>query len=407
VVPYELLDATPGVRSINRSPLYPLNVACTHVKIALVADLPAMGSCFLQIERAGGVAAAPAEVENEFFRVEPVPGGVRILDKATGEVVHHGLEDGGDRGDEYNFCPVEGETPAWLGAWDHEEATRSGRTVRLKLRGTWAIPRGLAGDRRARLGTVEVPVALEVALHDGLRRVDFTLDVDNAAEDHRLRAAFRLPQEVTATRADTAFGWVERASAVPTRDWPETPMGTFPMVGQVHVGELGVAAVGIHEYEAVGDTLYLTLLRCVGWLSRDDLSTRQGDAGPMVPAPGAQCLGHRRFRYAWLSGADRIRQGDAFLVPPVGFPTATAERQAPVSLLEIDQPAWRFSALKRAEAGDGLVLRVYNNGAEPATGTIGGPFKVVGRARLDETPLPGAPSFTLGPYEIATFLLEG
>jgi hypothetical protein len=33
----------------------------------------------------------------------------------------------------------------------------------------------------------------------------------------------------------------------------------------------------------------LTLLRCVGWLSRDDLSTRRGHAGPYMATPGASC----------------------------------------------------------------------------------------------------------------------
>ena len=37
--------------------------------------------------------------------------------------------------------------------------------------------------------------------------------------------------------------------------------------------------------------LALTLLRSVGWLSRPDLGTRPGEAGPSLETPGAQLLG--------------------------------------------------------------------------------------------------------------------
>ncbi|MDB5099956.1 MAG: hypothetical protein JWM80_4377 [Cyanobacteria bacterium RYN_339] len=403
VVPYVLHEARPGVRSINRSPLYPLNVPCTQVKIALVADLPPLGSRFLRIERQG-TGAGVATLENTFFRIEAVPGAVVIHDKLAGQTIRHGFEDAADRGDEYNFCP-DGQPPSWLTTWDQVTHSPAG----LELHGLWRLPRALAPDRSSRVGEVVVPIKLTVALHEGVRRVEFALEVDNTAEDHRLRAAFTLPDPIAATRADTAFGWVERGSMVQPQNWPETPMGTFPMVGQVHLNAQGLAAAGLHEYEAVDATLYLTLLRCVGWLSRDDLSTRQGDAGPMVPAPGAQCPGKRTFRYAWLSGPDLARNGDAFLVPACGFPTAEAVDQAPTSLLAIDQPAWQFSALKQAAAGDARVLRIFNGSPEPKTGTLafGFPVRQVRRARLDETPLDAVADgpLTLRGHEIATFLL--
>ena len=49
-----------------------------------------------------------------------------------------------------------------------------------------------------------------------------------------------------------------------------------------------------------GAVISLTLLRSVGWLSRDDLSNRRVAAGPLVPTPGAQCLGPHRYEYAIL-----------------------------------------------------------------------------------------------------------
>ncbi|MCJ7676525.1 MAG: hypothetical protein MUO35_02230, partial [Anaerolineales bacterium] len=39
----------------------------------------------------------------------------------------------------------------------------------------------------------------------------------------------------------------------------------------------------------------ITLLHCFGWLSRDDLATRKGGAGPSVETPGGQERGPYRF----------------------------------------------------------------------------------------------------------------
>jgi hypothetical protein len=59
----------------------------------------------------------------------------------------------------------------------------------------------------------------------------------------------------------------------------------------------GLPAVEVTR-DGSGTKLALTLLRCVGWLSRDDLWNRRVAAGPLVPTPGAQCLGSYSFEYA-------------------------------------------------------------------------------------------------------------
>ena len=59
---------------------------------------------------------------------------------------------------------------------------------------------------------------------------------------------------------------------------------------------------GLPEYEARADgTIALTLLRCIGWLSQDDLITRDKLAGPKLPVPDAQCIGQHTFEYALLT----------------------------------------------------------------------------------------------------------
>jgi len=95
---------------------------------------------------------------------------------------------------------------------------------------------------------------------------------------------------------------------------------------------------------------------------------------------------------------------------------AIADWQGPkeAMFLELDQPAWQMTALKLADAGDRLVLRLFNASSEPLSGslTFGFPVKSVARARLDETPIEpaavGADVLTtsLRGFEIATYLIE-
>jgi alpha-mannosidase len=118
----------------------------------------------------------------------------------------------------------------------------------------------------------------------------------------------------------------------------------------------------------------LTLLRSVGWLSRDDFDTRRRrNAGPIVPTPGAQCFGEHRFRYALLPlGGDRGRAelnqlNRRWRVPPLSL-QGVAEGAVPggTGLLEVRGDGVRVSAIKHHQTGKALVVRLYNPRAEPA-----------------------------------------
>ena len=56
--------------------------------------------------------------------------------------------------------------------------------------------------------------------------------------------------------------------------------------------------VEVKARETGGSGIALTLLRCVGWLSRDDYSSRNGHAGPFLETPGAQMPGRWSYDYA-------------------------------------------------------------------------------------------------------------
>jgi alpha-mannosidase len=159
-----------------------------------------------------------------------------------------------------------------------------------------------------------------------------------------------------------------------------------------------VADEGLPEYEASADGLRLTLLRCVGTISRPaGLSTRPLAAGPEIPTPEGQCLGRHELEYALRFDADSL--SNAALV------RAGQDYRADFLVGDAFEPPLRlggdvaFSCLKGAERSDGLVLRAFNPNDRPETLELDVPAR---RIRLDEeADAPGG--LELAPGEIATF----
>ena len=147
-----------------------------------------------------------------------------------------------------------------------------------------------------------------------------------------------------------------------------------------------------------GDAVAVTLLRSVGWLSRGDLTTRNGHAGPMLATPGGQGLGMQTAHYAilphagdWQSEGAVLREAQAFEAPLRALPAEQRDGDLPASwsFVHVTPDAVAISAIKRAESGDGLIVRLYNPGEQPQETalTFGAPLADVREVRLDEEPL--------------------
>ncbi len=78
----------------------------------------------------------------------------------------------------------------------------------------------------------------------------------------------------------------------------------------------------------------ITLLRCVGWLSRDDLSTRNGHAGPYLETPKAQMLGEWDFYYSIILGQKNFRQAWSFDSPLRAVSTDVLRRNTMVNIVK-------------------------------------------------------------------------
>ena len=378
------------------------------VPVALVTRaLGGFAGATLTLER--GTAPAPPDaaravdertIENDRYRVELRDDGtLGVTDRRSGQrhAALHVLEDVADAGDEYNFGALPGDRP-WTtrGARGRVRVTADGPVVaEVEWTASLRLPAGLDRRRTARSRrTVRCPVTVRVRLVRGVERVELRTTVLNAARDHRLRVRFRAPGATVEApvRVEGHFTVLRRPARPPaTSGWVETPAGSHHTLGAVAAGDLAVFGRGLPEYEAVpaGDgalDVALTLLRCVGWLSRDDVQERSGHAGPEIAVSDAQCLGEHAFEYAIAFGAgswsevELLAASEDFRYPlEVGPPGVDAH-----DLLGFDERL-AFSALKGAADGEGVILRVFNPGAEPVDAALRTSAARTERVRLDES----------------------
>jgi hypothetical protein len=366
--------------------------------------------------------ASEGEIANEFFRVsaDPGDGALTVEDLRDGTVLRglNRLVDGGDRGDEYTYCPPESDERV-------ERPSRPPR-VRVSERGparwtlevaqTYSLPAGLAPGRDGRSPRrVACRIVSRARLYSGVPRVDIETEVDNLARDHRLRVHFPSGLRTEHTCAEQHFGIVRRPVALPEEggSWMETPVGTYPQKTFVDVSDgrrgLMMANRGLPEYEALTEadgtvTIALTLLRCIGWLSRADVRTRRGPAGPTLETPGAQMLGRWTFHYSLIPHADgweaAFAEAHRFARPLRAVRSERGSGSLPPagSLLELEPRAFVLSALKLAEDGEGFVARVYNT----SDGTLEGRLRLLaphtGSEAVDLNEEPSGPAPLAGEW---------
>jgi mannosylglycerate hydrolase len=369
-----------------------------------VADVPAFGWKGVVLRKED--AARPDEVA----RVVPgsaeaalAAGGVRIavradgrVDVAFGERRFEGLfavEDIGDRGDTYDF-DFAGADETELVAVSVERFVHAAGVRGLRIERRLRVPARLAADRAARSRErAELVLWTELRLEPGAPRVDVRVALDNTAEDHRLRLLFPVGRGVTRCDAATTFDVASRGNERPDdAAWVQRAVASFAAQGFVHANGLSVVAPGLAEAELVttgeGAAIAFTLLRAVGNLSRQDLRSRPGPAGPGTDTPGAQCPGRVEARLALFAGLDPAAARDAEL-PLRAVPAGEAPLVEPGrALLELEPRALVLSAVKPAAAGAGHVVRVLNPTDAPleAALRLGFEFASAASVRLDETP---------------------
>jgi len=397
------------------------DTADTFLTLEFLAALPALGHVRLRLAEVehATVEAAPAsratdgepevvkvdgnQLDNGLCRVRVHPdGSFDVLDRTTGRELRalNVLEDTEDVGDEYDYsAAARSETVSSRGVEGRVACEREGGwSAVLSARFEMELPVAATADRRGRTDTRRpCPVEVLVELRAGSPMVRIETRFDNRAEDHRLRAIFPTGVVADHVWCDGHFLVNRRGLPDPEigADWVQPPTGTYPQqeysLVQNETGGVAVLNRGLPEIAARRDDvgsieLVLTLLRSVGWLSRDDFeSRRHSNAGPTLFTPEAQCPGRQVFRYAILPFKGDFRDAPVrswsrrYRVDPVSVQGVLAGSQpGGRSLVRQESGRATITAIKSQELRDTLVVRLYNPYSEPieetlwTDGTIGG-----------------------------------
>ncbi|MBX3729738.1 MAG: hypothetical protein KF858_11185 [Candidatus Sumerlaeia bacterium] len=399
----QVLDSVPYAATVE-GPLeltMPLKVQRVRALVDL-RDLPAGGheALAVQVNRQpappqASLCVGEREIANEFLHVAVNDNGTLcVTDKVAG-CTFDGMalfEDTAEFGDPWNRVLPADHVPLTSARCRArvEKAVAGPLAATLRVRFDFEVPRGRDGDRRS-AETVALPITMLVTLKRGLPAVELDVELDNRATDHRLRMLFPSGAvRATHAVADSQFDVVERPIQLPdATGWREAPYPTQPMWNWVSVsdGTRGLAIVnnGLIEYEAVDDsnrTLAITLLRGFGKFIYER------------PTPGSQCLGMRRyrlllhpFRGTWQD-SDVVRLAQRHVAPLPAMLSAPTRGTGPRrrSFFACSNDRLVLSAVKRAEEGNRLVLRLWNprGQAEKATLSFGLPVRSAALLTLEE-----------------------
>ncbi len=392
-----------------------------RIRVLVPVNVPACGytTLYVQPKRHPRIAAEnwlveERAAENRYIRLQiEADGGLTVTNKASGKV-YSGLnhfEDVADAGDAYTFCPVQGDRPIstkgspaevrqlWVGA----------NAVAFEITHHLTLPAQISEDRLSREGATQIAIISTVTLKHDCPYVEVQTHFYNSARDHKLSVVFPTLITVQSAAVNESFAVIDREIDLPASDgWVEDPT---PLMHQRAFTDLsdgqnglailnrGLAGVEVTRTEQ-GTQIAVPLVRAVGWLSRDDLWVRRIAAGPLVPTPGAQCIGERTAEYAifphdgdWQmvytqaynyitpitaeradthAGIDlhdmNITRDDPSKITYVPFPRE-GELPDTCSFVQVDGDGIVLSALRRSKTGE-TVIRFFNIQREATTAVI-------------------------------------
>jgi len=328
------------------------------------------------------------QINNRFYSVAfNKDGSLSVLNKELGVSFDrlHFFEDYGDRGDEYTFGRVCPEKAVVKKVKRHILSTGP---IIAEIRQKMEIElfEDLDDSREKRTGKVRMPIESTFRFYRDSPRIEVTTRLTNRAKDHRLRICFGLPFTNEISNTATHFGVVERygaPAAVPdavtlektNSSFPEFPSGIQPQKRFIRVddddkgqGAITVFNTGLPEVELVDSKMIaVTLVRSVGWLSREDIPERPMHAGPGEETPGAQELGTEyeyHYGFAVHSNDEPIHVSadiaDVASEKPLTLHLNTSDEfsslLAPIA--KLDNPSIRISSLRMRN--DAVLVTMFN-----------------------------------------------
>ncbi|WP_413283090.1 mannosylglycerate hydrolase [Vibrio sp. MA40-2] len=374
--------------------------------IQLNINVPAMGYTTLHIRANQSASIKTASqasdtLENTYYKIKLNSNGtLSIFDKETQQTYDQVLriEDGSDDGDEYDYSPSRQE---WLLYSDQFEVETSikhqGFQSVANIAFRMNVPENLM-EREQRTGqNGYVDVTAQVVLKQNSRRIEVRMELDNQADDHRVRVLIPTPFTPETVVADNQFGCITRPVDDPAMQvwqqegWKEAPVPIYQLMNFAALendkGDKGGIALftnGLREFEVISghnseirNTFALTLFRSVGVLGKEELLLRPGrPSGIKIPTPDSQVRGKLVCEFALYAfdgdhiSANVMSKAREYVTPVVCYNKIpynamklnVGEQNLPMTYSVLNKPIKGavLSAFKKAEDEDALIVRMYN-----------------------------------------------
>lgn len=373
---------------------------------ATVKNMPAFGyKTFKLLEEASleyskEQILEEAVIENDCYQVVLENNNcLTITCKKTGKIYSDQLlfEENGDDGDSYNYSPPRKDllTTSQEAKLIYKKIICSKVEQRLIFKLNMAVPKNLT-SRSLGKRDGELNLTVEVTLQNLAETILFKVTADNKTLSHRLCVLFDSSIASQFSTADQLFGnacrpvYRKEMAVWEKEKWQETPICIEPMQSYVSLhnknGGCALITEGVREYEIVGkkySVIRLTLFRTFGYMGKADLLYRPDRASgdSIVKTPTAQLLGEIQASFSFydfskhsFDQANVARMAKELLTTYPVYETADflnnrmsfvyrkeAKDLLPhFSLLNLSEMTAVVSTVKKAEASDDLIVRIFN-----------------------------------------------
>ncbi len=400
-----------------------------YYTIAFELELEPFGFTSLRLEAAekavrflGTPLYHNGQLENTHCTLTVQPDGtVDLYHKATGRTYSHllGLLDDAEIGDGWNSVRPRAASLFTGGTLRQIEVVcNSPEYAELCLHRELTVPQSLQRSDRGFVRSKEMvtlPVKVYLSLSRDAEMVDVTLELDNAAEDHRLRLSLPTGSTGDTYEVNQAFTFLTRRVGrdPATADWVEADSAEKNMHGIALMREpdgTGLAFVGkygFYECAAEPGELLVTLLRGFGKVYYDDQLKTSQETGEHRYTFRLVPLDKTVDNVTLQQLQDHLQSG------PLAVPHSESLQAPPPIAVEGHVCV---SALKPAEDDSGdTILRLYNPSPVPATVQLytARPIQAVTVCDLLERTIQPpvsekgrCPAMTIRPFGIVTWRIQ-
>ncbi|MBQ8732230.1 MAG: hypothetical protein IJY82_05315 [Oscillospiraceae bacterium] len=381
-------------------------------------------------------------LENSSIRVQiSDTGRIDLTDKVSGKVYADCLswDDTADCQDAYVFGPA-GDTPITSGKFIPAISITENNFLRKTISLTWNVelPAYFNFDTKVRseeLAPFNLTLSLSLAQNSKALEIGYT--VDNHSKDHRVRLLVDTGADILRF-ADSPFDIICRKN----EDNTDLRDKTYPNTSFVAIqdGQTGLALLteGAHEYGQPNDRITtLTVLRATGVInlgsgamfanSPENHSIRSVSGRIAILPYQGDCrsaglpLESLRFRNPPLAAfvpedrkkfsGGRPAVQDTAIAEFFYYPEKYTEVALPeaASILNLEGESVSVTALKQAEDGQGLVVRLYSYGTETANVTVTAPGTLYRSNMAEQTGEllgEGTATFPIRPAQIITLRIK-